>query len=183
MLPIELGPFAGKGGDAVLLFGESIDALQVGLFCVLMPAVFLAMLPITAALERRRLRRAKARFLCGRHALSDAEFLSRAGVGPDQETFFLAARRAMASLSDVPADMIYPEDTWRSLMDLQWDNGYLEDIVFALERELNMRLPYAYPADDRLPFAVFVVQLAKCFERAKDGGDDAPDQWNLIHSF
>ena len=148
-----------------------------------MVVVFLAMLPITAALERVRLRRAKARFLSGRQALPDTEFIGRAGVGADQEKFFLAARRAMASLSDVPADMIYPEDTWRSLMDLQWDNGYLEDIVFALERELNTRLPYTYPADDRLPFAVFVAQLAKCFESAKDGEDDAPDQWNLIHSF
>ena len=172
-----------ESGDRVLSLGESTDPLSTGLFCVVMVVVFLAMLPITAALERRRLRRAKARFLSGRQALSDTAFLSRAGVSPDQEKFFLAARRAMAALSDVPADMIYPEDTWRSLMDLQWDNGYLDDIVFALERELNTRLPFAYPADDRLPFAVFVAELAKCFERAKDGGHDAPDQWNLMHYF
>jgi hypothetical protein len=161
----------------MLPIAESPDALSTGLFCVLMVVVFLAMLPITAALERVRLRRAKARFLSGRHALSDTAFLNRAGVNPDQERFFLAARRAMAALSDVSPDMIYPEDTWRSLMDLQWDNGYLEDIVFALERELNTRLPYAFPADDRLPFSIFVTQLAECFERAKEGPADGPDQW------
>jgi hypothetical protein len=160
----------------VLLIGESNDPWTTGLACAVVVVVFLALFPITAALERRRLRRAKARFLSGRQALSDAAFLSRVGVSPDQEQFFLAARRAMAVLSDVPPDMIYPEDTWRSLMDLQWDNGYLDDIVFALQRELNTRLPYAYPADDRLPFAEYVRQLAVCFERAKEKLADPLDE-------
>jgi hypothetical protein len=134
-----------------------------------MIVVFLVMLPVTAALERRRLRRATERFLRDRRALPDAAFLNRAGVSADRAAFFLAARRAMAKLSGVPAEMIYPEDTWRSLMDLQWDNGFLEDIVFALERELGTRLPFAYPADDRLPCADYIGQLLLCFERANEG--------------
>jgi hypothetical protein len=140
-----------------------------GLFCVVATVAVLVMVPVIAALERRRLRRARARFLRGRQALPDTAYLSRVGVSAGQATFFLAARRAMAGLSGVPAEMIYPEDTWRSLMDLQWDNGFLEDIVFGLERELGTRLPFAYPTDDRLPFAVYVSQLAVCLERAKGG--------------
>ena len=113
-----------------------------------------------------------------RRTLPDAAFLSRVGVSANEAAFFLAARRAMADLSGVPAEMIHPEDTWRSLMDLQWDNGFLEDIVFGLERELGTRLPYAYPTDDRLPFAVYVRRLAVGLERAKEGQAEsgaAPD--------
>jgi hypothetical protein len=141
--------------------------------CLAVAAVLLVMGPIIFALERRRLRRATARFLSNRTALSDAAFLSRAFVSEGEAEFFLAARRAMATLCGVPAEMIHPQDTWRSLMDLQWDNGYLEDIVFQLERELNTRLPLAYPADTRLPFAVYVRQLAACLRRAEEGGVDA----------
>ena len=147
--------------------------------CVALTATLLVMVPVIAALERRRLRRANARFLRGRRALPDAVFLSRSGVSAKEAAFFLAARRAMAELSGVPADMIHPEDTWRSLMDLQWDNGFLEDIVFGLERELGTKLPYAYPTDDRLPFAVYVRQLAVCLERANEGNAEpgaAPDR-------
>ena len=75
----------------------------------------------------------------------------------------------MAELCGVPPEMIHPEDTWRSLMDLQWDNGYMEDIVFGLERELHTSLPLAYPTNDRLPFAVYVRELAVCLGRANEG--------------
>jgi hypothetical protein len=122
------------------------------------------MVPVIAALERRRLRRARARFLRDRRVLADEAFLSRAAVSSGQAELFLAARRAMAELSGVSAEMIYPEDTWRSLMDLQWDNGYLQDIVIGLERQLKTRLPMVYPTDDGLPFAVYVSQLARCLE-------------------
>jgi hypothetical protein len=152
----------------MLLLGESKPVLTEGLFCLVVTAVFLVMIPVTAVFERRRLRRAKARFL-GRQALPDAAFLSQAGVSADEGAFFLAARRAMAELSAVPPEMIYPEDTWRSLMDLQWDNGFLEDIVIGLERELDTRLPMMYPADDRLPFTVYVKQLAMCLKGTNEG--------------
>jgi hypothetical protein len=134
--------------------------------CLGVTGALLVLVPVICALERRRLRRARARFLRGRLALPDEAFLSRVGGSPDEAAFFLAARRAMAELSGVPPEMIHPEDTWRSLMDLQWDNGFLEDIVFGLERELNTRLPLAYPVDDRLPFAAYVSQLAGCLGQA-----------------
>jgi len=164
--------------DRVLPLGESNPVLTGGLLCVVVMAGLLVMVPVIVALERRRLRRARARFLRGRRTLPDAAFLSRVGVSANEAAFFLAARRAMADLSGVPAEMIHPEDTWRSLMDLQWDNGFLEDIVFGLERELGTRLPYAYPTDDRLPFAVYVRRLAVGLERAKEGQAEsgaAPD--------
>jgi hypothetical protein len=163
----------------VLPLGESNPALTGGLLCVVVTGALLVLVPVTAALERRRLRRARARFLRGRRALPDAAFLGRAGVPAARAAFFLAARRAVAELSGVPPEMIHPEDTWRSLMDLQWDNGFLEDIVFGLERQLHARLPLAYPGDDRVPFAVYVAELARCLERAREGRAEpgaAPDR-------
>lgn len=159
--------------NRVFLLGEGNPALTGGLLCVVMTVALLVMVPVITALERRRLRRTKTAFLRDRRALPDAEFLSQVGVSTDEAAFFLAARRAMAELSGVPPQMILPDDTWRSLMDLQWDNGFLEDIVFGLERELGTRLPLAFPADDRLPFAVYVGQLAECLERAKKGHAEA----------
>jgi hypothetical protein len=153
--------------DRVLPLGESYPS--GGLLCIVVIAGSVVMAPLIAALERRRLRRARARFLRGRPTLPDDAFLSRLGLSANEATFFLAARRAMAEPSGVPAEMIHPEDTWRSLMDLQFDNGFLEDIVFGLERELGARLPYAYPTDDRLPFVVYVRQLAVCLERETKG--------------
>jgi hypothetical protein len=147
---------------------NSNPVLTGGLLCAGVILFLLIMTPVIVALELRRLRRARARFLEGRQVLSDAAFLSRAAVAVDRGAFFLAARRAMAQLSCVPAEMVYPEDTWRSLMDLQWDNGFLEDIVFALERELCTNLPLAYPLDDRLSCAAFIGQLALCLERASE---------------
>ena len=155
----------------VLPLGSN-SALSTGLFCVLMPATFLVMIPITGALEQRRLRRARARFLQGRLALPDAAFLSQSDVSADQAVFFLAARRAMAGLSAVPPEMIHPGDTWRTLMNLQWDSGYLEDIIFRLEQELNTRLPLAYPTDDRLPFAVYVSKLATVLQQASEANEN-----------
>ncbi len=149
---------------------ERDTALTGVLVCVGTVAVLLFLTPVIFALERRRLRRARARFTHGRPPLPDPVFLSRADVPAGRAAFFLAARRAMADLSGVPPEMIYPEDSWRSLMDLQFDNGFLEDIVFALERELNTPLPLAYPTDDRLPFAVIVRQLAECLEQAGAAG-------------
>jgi hypothetical protein len=145
--------------------GEDNPVLTAGLLCAAMFVGLVILVPVVIALERRRLRRARARFLRGRTALPDSAFLARVGVPAQQESFFLAARRAVAGLCDIPADMVHPDDSWRSLMDLQWDNGYLEDIVFALERELGRHLPFAYPADDRLPFVAYVGQLAECLGR------------------
>jgi hypothetical protein len=157
---------------SVLPLAESVTVVSTGLFCVLMPATFLVMIPITGALERWRLQRARARFLQGRLALPDAAFLNQLDVSADQAVFFLAARRAMPNLSGVPSEMIHPADTWRTLMNLQWDSGYIEDIIFGLERELNSRLPLAYPTDDRLPFAVYVSKLATVLQHASEANKD-----------
>ena len=147
---------------------ESNLALTGGLACLAVIVVLLVMTPVIIVLERRRLRRATARFLRGREALSDKAFLNRAGATPEAAGFFLAARRAMAKLSGVPPEMVHPEDTWRSLMDLQWDNGFMEDIIFGLEEELGVRLPLLTPADDRLSVADYVRRLAELMRTEKE---------------
>jgi hypothetical protein len=103
---------------------------------------------------------------CGEENRWPTRFLAQAGVSPQEEAFFLAARRAAARLCDVAPDMVHPDDSWRSLMDLQWDSGFFEDIVFELERELDTTLPFAYPTDDRLSFVAYVRQLAVCLGRS-----------------
>ena len=121
----------------------------------------LLMVPVTTALERRRLRRVESTFLRGRRAVPGDEFLRRAAAEPEQAEFLLAARRAMAELCGVDVELLHPDDTLRSLLDLQWDSGYMEDIVFAMERQLGVELPLAYPRDDRLPFGEYAKQLQR----------------------
>ena len=135
-----------------------------GLACLGIVAVFLLMFPITLVLERRRLRRAEARFLRGRSEMPDAEFLARANAGADEAPFFLAARHAMAELCGVPAEMIHPDDTVRSLLDLQWDNGFIYDFVFALEDRVSGRLPQGYPPE-RMAFGNYICELHRNWAR------------------
>jgi hypothetical protein len=116
------------------------------------------MVPITAALERRRLRRAETAFLRGRQGVLEAQFLAQVGAGADQVPFFLAGRQEMAKLCGVSAEMIAAEDSLRSLMDLQWDNGYLEDFVFALQIRVGGRLSHGYPPE-RITFGDYLREL------------------------
>jgi hypothetical protein len=44
-------------------------------------------------------------------------------------------------------DMVGARDSLRSLMDLQWDNGYLHDFVFALGIRVGGRLSYGDPPE------------------------------------
>ena len=60
-------------------------------------------------------------------------------------------------------EMIYPDDTVRTLLDLQFDCGYLQDFVFGLEAKTGAKFPWnniPYPPDDRT-FAAFVHDLAR----------------------
>lgn len=149
--------------------GETDSAWTGILVCFGVVGVLILLFPVINALERRRIRRAEECFLRGRQPLSDDAFLTRAGATADEAAFFLATRRAMARLSGIAPEMIHPEDTWRSLMDLQWDAGFLEDIVFELEMELGENLPLAYPGNDKLTVAAYTRELARCLQRAKVG--------------
>ena len=134
--------------------------LTGGLMCLGFFLAFLLGLPVVAAFERRRLRRAEEAFLRGRRALADADFLLQAGAGPDEAPFFLAARLTMAELCGVPSEMIGPEDTVRSLLNLQWDCGFIDDFVFGLEGRTGVKLPLGYPPD-RCAFGAYLRALRR----------------------
>jgi hypothetical protein len=129
-----------------------------GWACLGIVVVLVLMVPISAALERRRLRRAEAAFLRGRQEIPDAHFLAQVGAGSDQAPFFLAGRQEMAKLCGVPVNRIEAEDTLRSLMDLQWDNGYLDDFVFALEIRVGGSLSQGNPPE-RISFGDYLREL------------------------
>ena len=129
-----------------------------GWACLGIVVALLLMVPIIVALERRRLRRAEAAFLRGRRGMPEAQFLAQIGVRADQVPFFLAGRQEMAKLCGVSVEMIDAEDSLRSLMDLQWDNGYLEDFVFALEFRLGGRLSHGY-LPERITFGEYLREL------------------------
>jgi len=116
------------------------------------------MVPIILVLERRRLRRAEAAFLRGRQGMPDAQFLAKAGAEADEVPFFLAGREEMANLCGVPVEMIDAEDSLRSLMDLQWDNGYLHDFLFALHIRVGGDLSCVDPPR-RITFADYLREL------------------------
>jgi hypothetical protein len=129
-----------------------------GWACLGIVVVVVLLVPISAALERRRLRRARAAFLQGRREMPDAAFLAQAGARSDEVSFFLAGRQVMAALCGLPADQIGPEDGVRTLMDLQWDNGYVEDFVFALEIRAGGRLPRGH-SPEQVRFGDYLRQL------------------------
>jgi hypothetical protein len=108
--------------------------------------------------ERRRIRRAHASFLDGREEMADPVFVQRAGAAPEEEAFFLAARRTIAKLSNVTPGMVHPEDSVRSLLDLQFNSGWIEDFVCELEAELNVNLPWNAPPEQQ-SFGAYVNEL------------------------
>lgn len=113
-------------------------------------------------LEYRRLARAEQAFLAHRTALSDDDFLRYMDAEPELASFYLAGRRAMADLDGIPADMVRPNDTVQSLLDLQFDNGFLEDFVFALEDQLQTPVPLSFPVNAHaLSFGAFLKELAR----------------------
>jgi hypothetical protein len=133
---------------SLLLNPESIlvvriaDGVGGALICLLVPVVFLLMIPISGAAERRRLRRVKMAFLRSHRKMPAEEFLRRVGAEPGLGAFYLAGRRAMAKLCRIRVERVHPEDTVRTLLDLQCDAGYIQDFVFELQREMQFRLEF-----------------------------------------
>jgi hypothetical protein len=113
--------------------------------CPLLIVTFLLLLAVVVPLEFRRLRRARAAFAGGRGGMSDEEFLRQLGAEPEFAPFYLAGRRFMAELSCVPAEAVRPDDTVRSLLNLQFDNGYIQDFLFALQDELGGTFGPGFP--------------------------------------
>jgi hypothetical protein len=72
--------------------------LAGGWACLAIVVVLLLMVRITAALERRRLRRVEAAFLRGRQEMPTTQVLAEVGAGSDQARFFVAGRQVMAKL-------------------------------------------------------------------------------------
>jgi hypothetical protein len=139
--------------------------------CAGSAVLFLLMIPVTSVLERWRLRKVTAAFLKDRLAMSDDEFLRRLAAEPEHADFYLAGRRAMAHLSGVPAEVVHPKDTVRSLLDLQFDNGYLQDLLFALEdatggtfKEDALRVDYPKPTTK---FGAFLRELAQNWQHSQ----------------
>jgi hypothetical protein len=100
-------------------------------------------------LERRRMRIAREAFLRGHQERSDRDFLAEAGAKPGEEEFFLAARHLISKQIHVAPGLVHAEDTIRTLLDLQFDNGYLQDFVVDLMDLVDANLPLENPPDDQ----------------------------------
>jgi hypothetical protein len=128
-------------------------------FCFVIILVFLLLIPIALTLERRRLKKANAIFLKDRSEMAEEHFLQRVETGPDLAPFYRTGRQAMAKLCGVPINMVRPEDTVRTLLNLQFDNGYIDDFVIAMERQVGGTLPMGYPPE-ACTFAAYLKELA-----------------------
>jgi hypothetical protein len=133
--------------------------------CPLLLVTFLALVAVLVPLELRRLRRARAAFAAGRAGMADDDFLRHMAAEPEHAPFYLAGRRFMAELSAVPADTVRPDDTVRSLLDLQFDNGYIQDFLFALQHELGGTFGPGCPdySPRAMTFADYLRGLARCW--------------------
>ncbi len=133
--------------------------------CPLLIVTFLALLAVVVPLEFRRLRRARAAFAAERGGMADDAFLREMGAEPGHAAFYLAGRRFMAELSGVPAEAVRPDDTVRALLDLQFDNGYIHDFLFALQDGLGGTFGPGCP--DYPPrattFGDYLRALARCW--------------------
>ena len=107
---------------------------------LLVLGIFSAFVVVGALLvfsERDRLRRAERRFLKNRSPMDDAAFAARLSADPAEADFHLEARRAMAELCGLNAAFIHPTDSVRSLLDLQFDGGFLADFFHQLDHRLE----------------------------------------------
>ena len=154
-------------------------AASPGHFCTgtvlvgsLMALVFTLTLVVSTPLESRRLKKQRADFVRDRDALTDEDFLRRNAAEPRDALFHVTARHVMAELCHVPAEFIRPDDTVRSLLDLQFDNGFIQDFIFELEARAGVFLKEAHTARalDAMTFAAFIRALA---QGAKSGGRSA----------
>jgi hypothetical protein len=149
----------------MLLFCMPLLAAGAWALFALSAAVVLAVVFLSGKLEYRRLARAEHAFLANRTALSDEDFLQWVGAEPKLASFYLAGRHAMAELDGIPAEMVRPDDTVRSLLDLQFDNGFREDFIFALETRLQTRLPMSFEPT-ALTFGALLKEFAQHWQRA-----------------
>jgi hypothetical protein len=129
--------------------------------------VFFLMIPVTLALERRRLRKAERAFLAGRQEVNDEEFLQRLEAESERAPLYLLARQVMAGLCGVPTAMVHPDDTLRSLLDLQCDNGFIQDFMVGLEKQAGVSIkidPFTVHDPSGITFGAFVKALPPCSE-------------------
>lgn len=84
-------------------------------------------------------------FLAGRSALSDEEFALRTGVPFDMRHLVLAARQALATVCQIPATHIYPDDCPEAIAALvtDWDDL---NVVLRLEELIHVSI--ADPGED-----------------------------------
>jgi len=90
--------------------------------------------------EGRWYRQQRRRMECERSPLSDADYVQAVGAEPGTERFWLAVRQAVADSIGVPAVAIHARDQLADLWRMQWVGPDLLDIVFRLERLLEVKI-------------------------------------------
>ncbi|WP_144060105.1 hypothetical protein [Rhodopirellula sallentina] len=111
--------------------------------------------------ERKRIGKAEERFFADREPLTDAQYTA-AITNPLHNDFHFGARRAMATLCGTTPDMIHPSDSMRTLLDLQFDSGYIQDFVFFTEQETSTQIDLRrLPDTETTTFGDFVERLAE----------------------
>jgi hypothetical protein len=111
----------------------------MSLSCFMPLVAFVACIPLILYIERRRRRHVINLFLRDRQPLPDGDYLKAFADSGLPAEGLLQARKAMARLCGVPPEMLSPGDTVRSLLDLQFDSGWIEDFLFDLESPPNIK--------------------------------------------
>ena len=132
----------------------------LGLLCFLAGAFAVAVILILVT-ERYRLGRVERYFFWGRSEVSDEEYLRSFLARAELREYLLAARRAMAELCGTTPEMIHADDSMRTLMAMQFDNGYIQDLADGIEKRSRHRidsLRMSIPGNDT--FAEYLIKLA-----------------------
>ena len=68
----------------------------------------------------------------------------------------------MATLCGTEPEFIRPDDSMRTLLDLQFDSGFIEDFIFEVEEETGRNLNFStIPDPEPYGFADYVIKLAE----------------------
>jgi hypothetical protein len=116
---------------------------------------------ISSFTEGKRIGELEDRFYADRYPMTDDRYSSIIGDSPLLD-FHLGARRAMATLRGTTPEMIRPTDSMRTLLDLQFDRGFIDDFIFFTEKETSTQLSLRdLPNTETTTFADFVQRLAE----------------------
>ena len=124
--------------------------------------------------DRQDRKHAAAKFVAGRQAMTDEEFLHRLGPPQRLEQACLAWRQAMADVISISREFIYPEDRLFTIMNIDFEGGGdFMSVSCCVDKALGIKVPRAIFEKALMPdhkeITVGELGLRLCVALEKEG--------------